>query len=38
LMNMERPTTKAVAYSDWTLPCTAHMETEIAQKYYDALV
>ena len=35
LLSLERPTTKAIAYSEWPAPPQVNIETEDAQKYYD---
>jgi structure-specific endonuclease subunit SLX1 len=35
LLNMERPTTKAKAYSEWTIQPIVVLEDDEAQKYYD---
>lgn len=35
LLSLERPTTKAVAYSEWPAPPQVNIETEDAHKYYD---
>jgi predicted GIY-YIG superfamily endonuclease len=35
LLALERPTTKAIAYSEWPCPPQINIETEEAQKYYD---
>jgi predicted GIY-YIG superfamily endonuclease len=35
LLALERPTTKAVAYTEWPSPPEVHLETEEAQKYYN---
>ena len=34
LLALERPTTKAKAYSEWETPPKVHLETEEAEKYY----
>jgi len=35
LFNLERPTTKAKAYSEWTEPPTVVLEDDEARKYYE---
>ena len=35
--NLERPTSKALLYSEWPAPPETHMETEDANKYYNNL-
>jgi len=35
LLNLERPTTKAKAYSEWSQPPTVVIEDEEARKYYE---
>lgn len=35
LLNLERPTTKAKSYSEWTEPPNVVLEDEEARKYYD---
>lgn len=35
LLGLERPTSKAIAYSEWPAPPQVNIETEDAQKYYD---
>ena len=37
LLALERPTSKAISYSEWPVPPEVHMETEEAQIYYDSL-
>jgi structure-specific endonuclease subunit SLX1 len=37
LIALERPTSKALAYSEWPTPPEVHLETEYAKKYYDNL-
>ena len=37
LLALERPTTKAVAYSEWLTPPEVNLETEDSKKYYDGL-
>ena len=34
LLALERPTTKALAYSEWPIPPEVHLETDDAKKYY----
>ena len=34
LLALERPTTKALAYSEWPTPPEVHLETDDAKKYY----
>ena len=34
LLALERPTTKAVAYSEWLTPPEVNLETEDSTKYY----
>ena len=34
LLALERPTTKAIAYSEWPSPPEVHCETDEAKKYY----
>ena len=34
LLALERPTSKAIAYSEWPSPPQVNIETEAAQKYY----
>ena len=34
LLGLERPTTKAIPYSEWPSPPIAHMETDDAKKLY----
>jgi structure-specific endonuclease subunit SLX1 len=34
LLNLERPTSKAIAYSEWPSPPQVFIEMEEAQKYY----
>jgi len=34
LLALERPTTKAMAYSEWVAPPEVHIEEEEAKKYY----
>jgi hypothetical protein len=35
LLALERPTTKALAYTEWAAPPEVHLETEDAKKYYE---
>jgi structure-specific endonuclease subunit SLX1 len=35
LLALERPTSKAIAYTEWPSPPQVNIETEEAQKYYD---
>ncbi len=35
LLALERPTSKAIAYSEWPAPPQVNIETDDAQKYYD---
>jgi predicted GIY-YIG superfamily endonuclease len=35
LLALDRPTSKAVAYTEWPSPPQVNIETEDAQKYYD---
>jgi hypothetical protein len=35
LLALERPTTKAIAYSEWSAPPEVHLETDDAKKYYE---
>ena len=35
LINLERPTTKAKAYSEWSTPPTVVLEDDEARKYYE---
>ena len=37
LLELERPTSKAIAYSEWPVPPKVHMEIEEAQIYYNSL-
>lgn len=34
LLNLERPTSKALAYSEWSTPPEVHIEIDEAKKYY----
>ena len=36
LLSLERPTSKAKAYSEWANPPEVHCETEEATKFYNA--
>jgi structure-specific endonuclease subunit SLX1 len=35
LLNLERPTTKAIAYAEWPSPPQVNFELETAQEFYD---
>jgi structure-specific endonuclease subunit SLX1 len=35
LLTLERPTSKAVAYTEWTTPPEVHIEREDAQKFHN---
>jgi hypothetical protein len=35
LLNLERPTTKAIAYTEWPSPPQVNFELETAQEFYD---
>ena len=35
LLALERPTSKAIAYSEWPVPPQVNIETDDAQKYYN---
>lgn len=35
LLSLERPTSKAIAYSEWPAPPQVNIENDDAQKYYD---
>ena len=37
LLALERPTSKAIAYSEWPVPPEVHMETEESKIYYNRL-
>jgi predicted GIY-YIG superfamily endonuclease len=37
LLGLERPTSKAKAYTEWTEPRVVHCETEESKEYYDIL-
>jgi structure-specific endonuclease subunit SLX1 len=37
LLSLERPTSKALAYSEWDNKPEVHLETEDAKKYYNIL-
>jgi hypothetical protein len=34
LLALERPTTKAIAYTEWELPPEVHLEIDDVKKYY----
>ena len=36
LLALERPTTKAIAYTEWPSPPEVHLETKEAEEYYNA--
>jgi hypothetical protein len=36
LLALERPTTKAIAYTEWPAPPEVHLEIDDAEKYYDS--
>jgi hypothetical protein len=36
LLSLERPTSKAKAYSEWPSPPEVHCETDEATKFYNA--
>jgi predicted GIY-YIG superfamily endonuclease len=38
LLNLERPTTKAKAYSEWTVPPEVVLEDEEARNYWNAIL
>jgi hypothetical protein len=38
LLALERPTSKAIAYTEWPSPPQVNIETEEAQKYYDLAI
>ena len=38
LLSLERPTTKAIAYTEWPSPPQVNIETDDAQKYYDLVL
>jgi hypothetical protein len=38
LLALERPTTKAIAYTEWPVPPKVNLETEEAEKYYDSVI
>ena len=38
LMALERPNSKAIAYTEWTSPPQVNIDTEEAQKYYDLVI
>ena len=35
LLALERPTTKAIAYTEWPSPPEVHLETDESKKYYE---
>jgi len=35
LLSLERPTSKAVAYTEWATTPEVHLETDIAKEYYN---
>jgi structure-specific endonuclease subunit SLX1 len=35
LLALERPTSKAITYTEWPSPPEVHLETDDAKKYYD---
>ena len=35
LLALERPTSKAITYTEWPAPPEVHLETDDAKKYYD---
>ena len=35
LLALERPTSKAITYAEWSAPPEVHLETDDAKKYYD---
>ncbi len=37
LLNLERPTSKAILYTEWPSPPQVNIETEEAKKYYDLI-
>ena len=37
LLALERPTSKAMAYSEWSTPPEVNLETEDAEKFYNSL-
>jgi structure-specific endonuclease subunit SLX1 len=37
LLALERPTSKAMAYTEWTAPPEVNLETEDSEKYYNLL-
>ena len=37
LLALERPTTRALAYVEWSAPPELHLETEEAEEYYNAI-
>jgi hypothetical protein len=38
LLALERPTSKALAYTEWSAPPEVHLETEDATKIYENLL
>ena len=38
LLALERPTSKALLYSEWPAPPETHLETEDANKYYNTII
>jgi structure-specific endonuclease subunit SLX1 len=38
LLALERPTSKAIAYTQWPLPPKVNLETEEAEKYYTSII
>jgi len=38
LLALERPTSKAIAYSEWPVPPEVHMEIEESKIYYESLL
>ena len=37
LLALERPTSKAVAYTEWLVPPEVHCEIEEAKKYFEII-
>jgi len=37
LLALERPTSKAIAYTEWSAPPEVHLETEESKSYYESL-
>jgi predicted GIY-YIG superfamily endonuclease len=35
LLSLERPTSKAIAYTEWTTIPEVHLETDVAKEYYN---